>query len=87
MQVVMAQVAATTTVASKALTRTTLEAAKQSVEDCAIAAQSAAAIAVTERDVLASRLALTEAEVEKLHAAAMSTEEAAKRAKTATAAT
>jgi hypothetical protein len=83
MQLVVAQVAATTAVASEASMRTTLEAAKQSVEDRATAAQSAAAIAVTERDALASRLALAEAEVEKLHAAAMSAEEATKRARTA----
>jgi chromosome segregation ATPase len=37
---------------------------------------------VTERDALASRLALAEAEVEKIRAAATSTEEAAERART-----
>jgi hypothetical protein len=44
-------------------------------------------LAATERDSLASRLALTEVEVEKLRAAAASTEEAAERAKTVVTAT
>jgi FKBP-type peptidyl-prolyl cis-trans isomerase len=57
------------------------------VEDRATTAQSAAATAVTERDTLASRLALTEAEVEKLRAAATSAEEAVERAKTTATAT
>jgi uncharacterized protein (DUF3084 family) len=42
---------------------------------------------VTERDALASRLALAEAEVKKLRAIATSAEEATERAKTATATT
>jgi hypothetical protein len=67
----------------QALTRTTLD-TKQSAEDRTTAAQSAAAKAVTEQDALALRLALAEAEVEKLRAAATSAEEAAKRARTVT---
>jgi HD-GYP domain-containing protein (c-di-GMP phosphodiesterase class II) len=50
--------------------RMSLEAARQSAEDRATATQTAAAAVATERDSLASRLALTEAEVEKLRAAA-----------------
>jgi hypothetical protein len=73
MQLVVAQVAAAVAVASEASTRTTLEAAKQSAEDRATATQTTAAAAVTERDTLASRLDLAEAEVEKLRAAATST--------------
>jgi hypothetical protein len=42
---------------------------------------------MVEQDSLASRLALAEAEVEKLRAAAMSAEQAAERARTAAAAT
>jgi hypothetical protein len=85
MQLVMAQVAAA--VASEASTCMTLEAAKQFEEDGATVAQSAAARAGMERDALASRLALAEAEVEKLLAAAASIDEAAERAKTVTTAT
>jgi hypothetical protein len=76
MQLVVAQVAVVAAVSSEASTRATLEAAKQSAEDRATVAQSAAATAVTERDALASRLALAEAEVEKLRAAATSADEA-----------
>jgi predicted nucleic acid-binding Zn-ribbon protein len=54
------------------------------VEDRASTAETAAA---TERDSLPSRLALAEAEVEKLRAAATSAEEAVERAKTVVAAT
>jgi predicted transglutaminase-like cysteine proteinase len=86
MQLVVAQVAATAAVASEVLTQTTLEAAKQSAGDHATAAQSAAATTATERDALAARLALAEAEVEKLHAVALSANEAVERAKTADAA-
>jgi hypothetical protein len=50
MQLVVARVTAAAAVASKASTRTTLEAAKQSVEDRATAPQSAAATVATERD-------------------------------------
>jgi DNA repair exonuclease SbcCD ATPase subunit len=60
-----------------------LEAARQSAEDRAISAETAAAAAVTERDSLAMRLALAEAEIEKLRVATASTEEATERAKTA----
>jgi Xaa-Pro aminopeptidase len=42
-------------------------------------------VAATEQDSLASRLVLTEAEIEKLRAAAAAAEEAAERAKTASA--
>jgi hypothetical protein len=55
--------------------------------DRATTAQSAAASAATKRDLLASRLALAEAEVERLRAAATSAEEASKRARTTAAAT
>jgi hypothetical protein len=87
MQLVIARVAAAVVVPSEASARTSLEVARQSVEDRATAAQTAAAAAATERDTLASRLALTEAEVEKLRAVVVSAEEAAKRAKNAAAAT
>jgi chromosome segregation ATPase len=87
MQLVVAQVAAAAAVASEVSTRMTLEAAKQSAEDRATAAQSAAATAVEERDALATRLDLTEAEVEKLCAVVASADEAAEGAKTAATAT
>jgi chromosome segregation ATPase len=80
-------VAATATVASEASVRTSLEAARQSAEDRTITAQTAAAAAATERDSLASRLALAEAKVVKLRAAVASAEEAAERAKTTASAT
>jgi chromosome segregation ATPase len=57
------------------------------VEDRAATAEPAAATVATERDSLASRLALAEAEVVKLRATAVSAEEAAERSKTAAAAT
>jgi hypothetical protein len=75
-------VAAAAAVASDASTWTTLEAAKQSAEDRATAAQTAGTAAVTEQDSLALRLALTEAEVKKLRTTTMSAEEAAERART-----
>jgi hypothetical protein len=68
-------------VASKASTQTSLKASKQSVEDHASTTQTTAAAVVAERDSLASRLALTEAEVEKLRAAEASAEEAVERAR------
>jgi hypothetical protein len=74
-------------VASKASARASLEAARQSVEDHATTTKTAAAAAINKRDLLASRLALIEAEAEKLRAVATSAEEAAERAKTATTAT
>jgi hypothetical protein len=83
MQLVVAQVVTTAVVASEVSTQTTLEATKQSAEDRAAAAQSAAATVVTERNALASRLALAEAEVEKLHAAVASADDAGERARTA----
>jgi hypothetical protein len=83
MQLVVAQVVTTAVVASEVSTQTTLEATKQSAEDRAAAAQSAAATVVTERNALASRLALAEAEVEKLHAAVASVDDAGERARTA----
>jgi hypothetical protein len=57
------------------------------VQDHANAAETASIAAATERDSLASRLALPEAEIEKLCAAATPTEEAAEGARTAAAAT
>jgi chromosome segregation ATPase len=75
-------VAADVAVASEASTQTTLEAAKQSTEDSATTTQTVDAVPVIERDSLASRLALAEAEVEKLRAATTSAEEAAERART-----
>jgi chromosome segregation ATPase len=86
MQLVVAQVAADAVIASEVSTWTTLEDAKQSAEGHATATQTTAAAAVTEQDALASRPALTEAEVEKLRAAVSSTEEAAERARNAAAA-
>jgi hypothetical protein len=87
MQLVVARVVAVGAVASKASAQLSLEAARQSAEDRTTTAETAAAATATERDLLASRLALAEVEVEKLQAAAASTEEAAERAKTAAAAT
>jgi hypothetical protein len=51
-------VVAAAAVASETSVQTSLEAARQSVEDHATTAQTAAAAAATERDSLASRLAL-----------------------------
>jgi hypothetical protein len=59
MQLVVARVVVATAVASEALARRSLEAARQFAEDRATAAQTAAAAAATERDSLASKLALT----------------------------
>jgi hypothetical protein len=56
-------------------------------EDRATTAETATAAAATERDLLASRLALVEAEVEKLREATTSAEEAVERAKTTATAT
>jgi hypothetical protein len=53
-------------VVSEASAQTSLEVACQSAEDRATTAGTAAATAATERDSLASRLVLAEAEVEKL---------------------
>jgi chromosome segregation ATPase len=64
-----------------------LEAARQSAEDRATTAVTAAATAATERDSLVSRLVLAEAAVKKLRASAASAEEATERAKTAVVAT
>jgi chromosome segregation ATPase len=85
MQLVVARVAAADVVASETSARASLEAARRSAEDRAIFAETAAAAAVTERGSLASRLALAEAEIEKLQVAAASAEEVAERAKTAAA--
>jgi chromosome segregation ATPase len=87
MHLVVARVAAAAAVASKTSMQTSLEVATQSAEDRATAAQIVAAAAATELDSLASRLALAEAEVEKLCAATASAEEAAERARTAADAT
>jgi chromosome segregation ATPase len=87
MQLVVSQVAATGAVANEVSVRVSLEAARHSVEDRAVAAKISTAMAATERDSLASRLALAEAEIEKIRAAAASAEEAAERAKTAVATT
>jgi chromosome segregation ATPase len=85
MQLVVSRVAAAGTVASETSARASFEAARQFSEDRAISAETAAAAAVTERDFLASRLALAEAEMEKLRVVVESVEEVAKRAKTAAA--
>jgi hypothetical protein len=77
----VARVAAAAAVASETYVRSSLEATRQSAEDRATTAETAAATVATERDSLASRLALTEAEVKKLRAAAASAEEAAERAR------
>jgi hypothetical protein len=66
MQLVVARVAAAGAVASDTSARVSLEAARQSAEDRAIFAETASAAAITERDSLASRIALAEAEIEKL---------------------
>jgi hypothetical protein len=87
MQLVVARVAAVGAVASETSARASLDAARQSMEDRAISAETTAAAAATERDSLASSLALEEAEIEKLRAAASFAEEVAERAKTATAMT
>jgi hypothetical protein len=77
MQLVMAQVAAAGAVVSETSARASLEAARQSAKDRAISAETAAATAVTERDSLASRLALVEAVMEKHRVVATSAEEVA----------
>jgi hypothetical protein len=82
MQLVIARVAAVGAVASETSARASLEAARQSKEDRAIFAETAAAAAVTERDSLASRLTRAEADIEKLRVAVASAEEVAERAKT-----
>jgi chromosome segregation ATPase len=87
MQLAVARVVAAGAVASEASARSSLEAVRQSAEDQATTTETAAAAAATERDSLASRLALAEAEIKKLQAATASTEKAAERAKTAAAAT
>jgi hypothetical protein len=66
MQLVAARVAAAGVVANETFARASLEAARQSAEDRAISAETAATTAVIERDLLASRLALAEVEMEKL---------------------
>jgi chromosome segregation ATPase len=85
MQLVVARVAVAGAVASETSARTSLEASHQSAKDRAISAETTATAVVTEQDSLASRLALAEAEIEKLQVAAMSAEEATERAKTAVA--
>jgi hypothetical protein len=52
--------------ASEMFAWASLEAAHQSAEDRAISTETAAAATVTERNSLASRLVLAEAEIEKL---------------------
>jgi hypothetical protein len=66
MQLVVARVAAAGAVASETSAQASLEAALQSTEDRAISAETTAVAVATERDSLASRLALAEAEIEKL---------------------
>jgi hypothetical protein len=66
MQLVVARVAAAGAVESETSTQASLEAARQSTEDRAISAETTAVAVATERDSLASRLALAEAEIEKL---------------------
>jgi hypothetical protein len=78
MQLVVARVAAAGVVASETSARASLEAARQSAEYRAISAETATATAAVERDSLALRLAITEAAIEKLRAAAASVEEAAR---------
>jgi hypothetical protein len=87
MQLVVAWVATAGAMASETSVRASLEAARQSAKDRAISAEAVAATVTTERDSLASRLALAEAEIERLCAAAASAEEAAERAKTVAATT
>jgi hypothetical protein len=77
MQLVVAQVAAAGAVVSETPARASLEAARQSAKDRAISAETAAATAITERDSLASRLALVEAVMEKHRVVATSAEEVA----------
>jgi hypothetical protein len=66
MQLDVARVVVAAAVASEASAQTSLEAARQSAEDRATTAQTAVVVAATERDSLVSRLALAEAEIEKL---------------------
>jgi hypothetical protein len=77
MQLVMARVAAASVVASEPSARSSLDAARQSAEGRATTTNTAAAAATTERDSLASRLGLAEAEIEKLRATTASIEDAA----------
>jgi hypothetical protein len=64
MHLVVARVAAAGAVANETSARVSLEAARQSMEDRAISAETTTAAAVTERDSLASRLVLAESEIE-----------------------
>jgi hypothetical protein len=85
MQLVVARVAAAGAVVSETSAQASFEVVCQSAEDRAVSTETAAATAATEWDLLASRLALAEAEIKRLRAAAASAEEAAERAKTAAA--
>jgi chromosome segregation ATPase len=87
MQLVVARVAVAGAVASEASVRSSLEVAHLPAEDRATTAETTAAAAATERDSLASRLALAKVKIKKLWAVAASAEEVAERAKTAAAAT
>jgi seryl-tRNA synthetase len=80
-------VATAAAVVSEASVRTSFEATRQSAKDRATTGQTAAAAAATELESLVSRLALVEAEAEKLRAATTSAEEAVERAKIVAAAT
>jgi hypothetical protein len=66
MQLVVARVAVAGAVASKTSARASLEVPRQSVKDRAISVETVAAAAASERDSLATRLALAVAEIEKL---------------------
>jgi hypothetical protein len=85
MQLVVARVAAAGVVVSETSAQASFEVVCQLAEDRAVSTETAATTAATEWDLLASRLALAEAEIKRLRAAAASAEEAAERAKTAAA--
>jgi hypothetical protein len=66
MQLVVTRVAVAGAMVSETPAWASLEAARQSMEDRAVSDETATAAAATERDSLALRLALAEAEIEKL---------------------
>jgi hypothetical protein len=85
MQLVVDRIVATGAVEIEASTRASLEAAHASVEDRATSSETAAMTAATERDLLVSKLAVAEAEDERLRVVAALAEETTERAKTAAA--
>jgi chromosome segregation ATPase len=87
MQLVVARVATAAAVTSEAPSRGALDAARQSMEDRATAAQAATATATTERESLETRLAQANVEIKELRAVVVTANDIAEKATTATTAT